>query len=177
MARCKVLKPFTEVVPGVGMVVANVGKNGEDNFVNLPINLANQRKDRGFVEFDDAEAAAAEEADRSAPRTRKEMRLAARAERRAQRDARQGREPPAPKAVEKAPAPKRSSSRSSGKVAKKPKAAKPKSELGALRAEFKALSGKAPSPKLKADELKAKIAEFSKGGSAAAGVKSDAPID
>jgi hypothetical protein len=41
-----------------------------------------------------------------------------------------------------------------------PKAPKAKSELGALRAEYKALAGKAPSPKLDADGLRAKIAEL-----------------
>jgi len=44
-----------------------------------------------------------------------------------------------------------------------------KSELGALRAEFKGLTGKAPSPRLDADGLKAKIAELKAAAAAPAG--------
>lgn len=46
------------------------------------------------------------------------------------------------------------------KTAPASKGAKPKSELATMRDQYKAMVGKNPSPRMTADEIKAKLAEF-----------------
>ena len=111
MVACKVLEPFTEYVPGKGMIVGNRGKT-----VDLPLRYAAQRKARGQVEYDESAVSEEAEADAARPKSSKERRLLARANRRAEQAAR--------RAV--------------------PDAA---SGLGALRADYRTLTGKNAAPK------------------------------
>lgn len=176
MVYCKVLTPFTEFVPGTGLVVGNVGKT-----VELPIRYAAQRRERGYVDYDDEAAAEEAETDAARPKTRNERRLLARsARRRAAADQAAAavggkRKRIAPKATKTAPkmsAPKKAAGKSAGT-----KRSSGKSELGTLRDEYKKLVGKNPSPGLKADDLKAKIAELKAASGSAPTVSSDAPVE
>lgn len=142
MPFCKVLIPFTEYVPGKGMVVGNAGKT-----VELPIRYAAVRRERGYVTYDDADAAEEAAADAARPKSRIEQRLFARAQRRAERAARQA---AASKPTPAAPTSRQRNARKSSD----------KSPLAKLRDEYKALVGKGPSPRLDADALAAKLAEL-----------------
>jgi hypothetical protein len=155
MVACKVLIPFTQHVPEFGMVVGNV-----DDTVNLPIRYAAQRRQRGYVDYDDEAAAEEAAADEARPRSLKERRLLARSTRRAQQADREAAAAVAMDAeapLAKSPSQTRKERRA---AAASTNAAKRdgKSDLSVARGEYKAAFGKNPSPRLDAAAIRAKIA-------------------
>jgi hypothetical protein len=186
MVACKVLSPFTEYVPGTGMVVGNLNA-----VVELPLRYARVRRERGFVDYKDGDAAEEEGMDAARPKSRIEKRLMARAQRRAERAAR----PAAAAAPPRETTPPSRIGEASTKAAAKPKA-KGRSKartpanpaLAAARADYKAVVGKNPSPRLDAAGIREKLAEIKASGSAPApakrpsrakkpAIQSDAPVE